>query len=286
MVLRESHTAVATVIEPDERVRFDAAVGRRCRAIHAASLTEVIRAVRERPVRAVLVSPRCVGREHLPTLATLIHRFPGVPLYAVVARHDAVASERLLELGACGVRAVVDLTGRAGWRRIRDLLAEPLTPPASRILSALVPALGEPTPSCRHFFEVLVRVAPATTTVRRLARRLSVGPSTFMSRFLRAAVPSPKRYLAAVRLVHAAYLLEAPGLSVADVAYRLEYSSPQSFGRHVRAALGMTAAEFRTRCPFAVALHDFLRRLIVPFRPRFRTFHPLDHGVADHGHLG
>ena len=32
---------------------------------------------------------------------------------------------------------------------------------------------------------------------------------------------------------------------MADVAYRLEYSSPQSFGRHLRAMLGVTALEFR-----------------------------------------
>ena len=65
----------------------------------------------------------------------------------------------------------------------------------------------------------------------------------FLSRFLRAALPSPKRYLAATRLLYAAALLEIPGFSVADAAYRLEYSSPQSFGRHVRAILGATASE-------------------------------------------
>ena len=60
-----------------------------------------------------------------------------------------------------------------------------------------------------------------------------------MSRFARAGLPSPKNYLAAIRLLHAAFLFETAGLSVADVAYRLEYSSPQSFGRHLRAMLGL-----------------------------------------------
>jgi hypothetical protein len=86
-----------------------------------------------------------------------------------------------------------------------------------------------------------------------------------------------------VRLVYAAALLEAPGFSIADVAHQLEYSSPQSFGRHLRNALGMTAAEFRRRYPFRQALKDFITRLIVPFRPAFRSFHPLDHGVGDPG---
>jgi transcriptional regulator GlxA family with amidase domain len=120
--------------------------------------------------------------------------------------------------------------------------------------------------------------------VRRLTRRLQVLPSTFMSRFFRAGLPSPKRYLAGVRLLHAAALFEVHSLSVSDVAYRLEYSSPQSFGRHVRALLGVTAGEFRRRFTFTTALEDYVTRLIVPFRVTFSTFHPIELGVADLGH--
>jgi hypothetical protein len=47
--------------------------------------------------------------------------------------------------------------------------------------------------------------------------------------------------------------------------------------------MGTTAGEFRSRYPFEVALDDFVRRLIAPFREVFRTFHPLDPGV---GYLG
>jgi len=102
-----------------------------------------------------------------------------------------------------------------------------------------------------------------------------VRPSTMMSRFARAGLPSPKNYLAAVRLLHAAYLFQAAGLSVADVAYRLEYSSPQSFGRHLRAMLGITAVEFRRRFPFAVAQERFVELMIEPYREVWRTFHPV-----------
>ena len=104
----------------------------------------------------------------------------------------------------------------------------------------------------------MIRLAPDTPTVTALAERLYVRPSTLMSRFARAGLPSPKNYLSAIRLLHAAYLFEASGLSVADVAYRLEYSSPQSFGRHLRAMLGVTALEFRRRFPFPLALERFV----------------------------
>jgi len=121
----------------------------------------------------------------------------------------------------------------------------------------------------------MIRLAPDTPTVTALAERLYVRPSTLMSRFARAGLPSPKNYLAAIRLLHAAHLFEASGLSVADVAYRLEYSSPQSFGRHLRAMLGVTALEFRRRFPFPVALERFVALMIEPYREVWREFHPM-----------
>ncbi len=275
---------VATVVEPPERPRLEAGAGSRFAVIHSETLREVLRTVRERPVNAVLVSPRCVSHDQLTNLTTLVRGFPGVPTVAVLSQHDAVSSERLLHLGACGVQRVVDLSGRDGWQRLRDLVDRPAGPTASLMLARIVPALGNASPGCKRLFDVMVRRAPAVTTVRALARGLGVGASTFMSRFFRAGLPSPKRYLAAVRLVYASGLLESPGLSIADVAYRLEYSSPQSFSRHLRTALGVSAGEFRKRYGFEVALNDFVSRLIVPYRQKFRTFHPLPTGVSDHGH--
>jgi len=271
---------VATLLEPGERPRLDVAAEGRFSTLHARSLRETVAAVRQRPVAAVLLSPLCISREHLPGVAELVRGFPGVPTLAVISRHDGSAIQRLLDLGACGVRRAIDLRGREGWVRLRDLVAQPTRSTEAAILGRVVPALGDATPACRHFFEVLVRVAPQVTTVRALARRLDLGASTFMSRFFRARLPSPKRYLAAVRLVYAAGLLESPGLSIADVSYRLDYSSPQSFGRHLRTVLGMTAGEFRQRQRFDTALDDFLSRLITPYRKRFRDFHPLNGWVS------
>lgn len=270
---------VATVIEPSERPRLDAVAHGRFAAVHADTVTEVIRTVRERPVDAVLVSPRCIERDQLPAVTRLVSGFPGVPTVAVTSRYDAASGERLLELGAHGVRRFLDLSARDGWQGLRELVAHPAASTGAAILGKLIPALGaDATGECRRFFEMLVRLAPTVATVRGLSRRVGVPPSTFMSRFFRARLPSPKRYLCAIRLVYAAGLLEAAGFSIADVAYRLEYSSPQSFGRHLRGVLGLTPREFRRRYPFDVALDDFLSRLIVPFRPNLRTFHPLNRG--------
>ena len=270
---------VATVLLPVERARVDAA-GSGCFALlHRDSIPEAVRVVRERPVDAVLVSVHRCGPEQVECLSHLVREFPGIPTVALVSQHDSSATEMLLRLGASGVRQVVDVTSPAGWSRLRQVVGQPATRAVARIQGPILDALSEAPAGTRLFMEAMIRLAPETPTVTNLAQRLYVRPSTLMSRFARASLPSPKNYLAAVRLLHAAYLFEAGGLSVADVSYRLEYSSPQSFGRHLRAMLGVTAIEFRRRFPFPVALARFVELMVLPYTGIWRTFHPLENGA-------
>jgi AraC-like DNA-binding protein len=255
------------------------AAGSGCFAVvHRDSIPEAVRIVRERPVDAVLVSVHRCGPEQVEVLGHLVREFPGIPTVALVSQHDPSATEMLLRLGASGVRQVVDVTSPAGWARLRQVVGQPATRAVARIQGPILDAVADAPPDTRLFLEAMIRLAPDTPTVTHLAQRLYVRPSTLMSRFARAELPSPKNYLAAVRLLHASYLFEASGLSVADVSYRLEYSSPQSFGRHLRAMLGVTALEFRRRFPFPVAVERFVELLILPYQETWKTFHPLAAG--------
>src|SRR5438270_9687968 len=96
-----------------------------------------------------------------------------------------------------------------------------------------------------------------------------------MSRFFRAGLPAPKRYLAMARLVRAARLFENPGFSVANVANHLDYSSPQSFGRHVRMLMDMTAVQFRDQYDGEGMLEYFRSALILPHLEKLRELRPL-----------
>jgi AraC-like DNA-binding protein len=271
---------VATVLLPMERSRVDAA-GSGCFAVvHRDSIPEAVRIVRERPVDAVLVSVHRCGPDQVEVLGHLVREFPGIPTVALVSQHDPSSTEMLLRLGASGVRQVVDVTTPSGWSRLRQVVGQPATRAVARIQGPILEALAGAPADTRLFVEAMIRLAPDTPTVTTLAQKLYVRPSTLMSRFARAGLPSPKNYLAAVRLLHASYLFEAAGLSVADVSYRLEYSSPQSFGRHLRAMLGVTALEFRHRFPFPVAIKRFVELLLIPYLPIWRTFHPMASGSS------
>jgi AraC-like DNA-binding protein len=274
---------VAAVLMPGERPRVDAAGNGLFAVLHRDSIPDAVRAVRERPVDAVLVSVHRCGPDQMEVLSHLVREFPSIPTVALVSQHDPGAIEMLLRLGASGVRQVVDVTSPAGWNRLRQVVGQPATRAVARIQHPILDAVTDAPPDARLFLEAMIRLAPEIPTVTALAQQLSVRPSTLMSRFARAGLPSPKNYLAAIRLLHAAFLFETVGLSVADVAYRLEYSSPQSFGRHLRAMLGLTALEFRRRFPFPVALERFVSLMMEPYREIWRTFHPLAAGAWEPG---
>ncbi len=266
---------VAAVLLPHERSQVDAAVHGHASLVFRESITEALQVVRERPVDTLLVSVHRCRPEQLDTLHAGLRAFPTVPAVALVSQRDPAATEVLLRLGASGVRQVVDVTSPAGWARLRDVVGRPATPAVARVQGAVLAVLAEAPPDARLFMEAMLRLAPHTPTVRQLARKLDVRAGTLLTRFARAGLPSPKNYLAGMRLVFAAELLEEPGRTVAEVALRLEYSSPQSFGRHLRTLLGITPSEFRTRLPFPAALDRFVAQLFTPYREVWEGFHPL-----------
>lgn len=274
---RQPLTAVSTMLTPTERLRVDAAGVGLYHALHRDSVEDVIRDLKERGAEAVVMSvSRCLHDETGPQLANMVREFPRVPAVAILTELEPHTPQTVLTLGRSGVQTLIDVRHAAGWRELRSVLMADRATDIQRLALAQLTAdlAGVPT-DCWRFFEVLFKCSPQVSTVRILARKLDVLPSTLMSRFFRARLPAPKRYLAMARLTRAASLFENPGLSVANVANHLDYSSPQSFGRHVRTILHITAVEFRQQYDGEGMLHRFRDELVLPFLPILRTFSPL-----------
>jgi AraC-like DNA-binding protein len=263
------------MLDPGERARVDAAGVGLYRTFHRDTLDDVLRDLRERPIGAVLLSvTRCVERD-TARLATMVREFPRVPAVALLTQIEQQTPRAVLALGRSGVRTLVDVRQPTGWHELRSVLLENGAVDIQRLaLAALASDLPDAHEVCRRFFETVFRPG-AIASVRVLARALGILPSTMMSRFFRARLPAPKRYLSMARLVRAARLLENAGLSVANVANHLDYSSPQSFGRHVRTILGLTAVEFRQRYDGEGMLRRFREDLVIPHAAVLRRFTPL-----------
>lgn len=283
-----STAAVLTWLDPGDRPRVDAAGSGVYRAMHHDSVDSLRRDVRRTHPAAVLMS---VGRslsDHAPRVARLVREFPRVPMVALLSRVDQATPHAVLNLGNCGIRTLVDVRDAAGWHRLREFVAHEAVGEIDRLaLAMLREELEGASDDCWKFFESLFHVRTPATTVRMLSKALGVLPSTMMSRFFRAGLPAPKRYLAWARLVRAARLLENPGLSIADVANRLEYSSAQSFCRHVKTVLGTTAGDFRRAHDGRAMLLRFRDELLRPHRDALLDLRPITGRPAGprRGHL-
>ncbi|MHB0948655.1 MAG: helix-turn-helix transcriptional regulator [Gemmatimonadaceae bacterium] len=267
---------VATVLTPAERSRVDAAGAGLYATQHHESIDDLLRELRERPVAAVLVSATRCDTITTTRLSRMVREFPRIPAVALLSQFETQSARAVLALGGCGVQQLVDVRQPGGWHQLRALLAPDHAAEIRRVaLDTILSDLPDATTGCHRFFTALFSCGHDVSTVRQLARMLGVLPSTMTSRFFRALLPAPKRYLAFARLVRAARLLENGGVSVAGCANELEYSSPQSFCRHVRGLLRMSTVEFRRTYTGEAMLHRFREELVLPHRETLRRFEPI-----------
>ena len=270
-----SRTPVSTILTPLERSRVDAAAQGLCEPLHRESLDEVLSDLREQKVDLVLISVAKYGSQNSGRVAAMVREFPRVPAVALLTETQNSTPHAMLALGQMGIRTLVDARIPAGWQTLRNLLASQGSNDLQRsALAQSAQDLSGVSRDCWRFFELLFDTSPRISTVRQLARHLNILPSTLMSRFFRAKLPAPKRYLSLARLIRAARLFENPGLSVARVANHLDYSSPQSFGRHVRTVMKMSPVKFRSTYDGQGMLQFFRRELILPYIDALCEFRP------------
>jgi AraC-like DNA-binding protein len=268
-------TPVSTILTPLERSRVDAAAQGLCSALHRESLEEVLSDLRDQKVGLVLISVARYGSQSSARMAAMVREFPRVPAVALLTETQNSTPHTTMALGQLGVRTLVDARMPAGWQTLRNLLASQGATDLQRsALNQIRLDLPGVSKDCWRFFELLFDTSPRISTVRQLARHLDMLPSTLMSRFFRAKLPAPKRYLSFARLIRAARLFENPGLSVARVANHLDYSSPQSFGRHVRTMMKMSPVTFRSTFDGQGMLQFFRTELVIPYADVLRTFRP------------
>jgi AraC-like DNA-binding protein len=243
--------------------------------VHFETVDELMQELKSQQVHAVLVSVHCAGAQ-ANRVASLVREFPRVPAVALLSELELKTPHAVLALGHSGIRRLVDVRQAAGWRELRGaLMADTGDGGLRNALAQLNIDLTGAPEDCWRFFEVIFTCSPRIGSVRQLARHLGVLPSTMMSRFFRSGAPAPKRYLAMARLVRAARLFENSGFSIANVANHLDYSSPQSFGRHVRTLLHVTAVDFRQRYDGAGMFERFREELVLPYITVLRALRPL-----------
>lgn len=259
-----------------ERVRVDVAARGVYRALHRTQVDEVIRDLRENHVSAVVVSASRYDPVTTAQLAAVVREFPRIPTFALLTDVQKSTPQAVHALGQIGVGSLIDARQASGWAMLRDRLSREHSDDIQRAtLLQLADDVSGISADCWRFFEVLFTSRPHISNIRHLGRCLYVHPTTLMSRFYRAKLPSPKRYIDAGRLIEAACLLENQGFSLAAMVRQLDYSSTQAFGRHVRSVCGVSTSQFRRQFTGRKMLDWFRETLILPYENKLRGFHPV-----------
>ena len=268
---------VTTILMPSERSAVDAAGHGLYRTMHRSSLEEVRRDLREQSATAVLLSLACCSPRDAIRMAAILREHPRVPMMALITNVERVQPQSLLSLGRSGMRIVIDARDSNGWHLLRETVATADRGSFSveSAITDLRQTLLAASDDCLELLELFFMSRPAMHTVRQVATHVELHPGTLMSRFQRAGLPPLKRYLDLANLVRAAHRLEDPRRSIADASVSLEYSSPQSFGRHVHLVLGISASAFRATYDCEGMYRRFCDELVTPVQAALCRFRPL-----------
>lgn len=282
-----SRPRVVTWLGLRDRIRLDAATTDQLTVLHVDALPEVLGAITSGQADAVLLSAARIQPSAVPLLTRLVRGFPATPVAGFIGENDDAsgAITGALRLGQAGVTTVLDCRSPSGWAALRSTFS-PRHMPDAFLRACVALTLGEIdgqagaacSDGLARFFSLVF--TPDVTSAKLVGVHLGVRSCTLMSRFYRAGLPSPKRYLAMARLVWAAHLAESPGLSISTIAGRLDASSPQSFHRSLRLLTGRTAAEFRRTVTGATMFDQFCATLVAPHREALRTFDPVGITIA------
>jgi len=270
-------TMVATVLTPIEQIRVDVAAQGVYSTLHRTSIDDVLNDLRGQRAEAVLLSASRYDSRSSARMAEMVREFPRIPTFALLSDVQRSTPQSVHALGQIGVRTLIDVRQPSGWIALRHRLMEEQANDVQRLALGVLnlDLVGAPA-DCWQFFELLFTHRPHIASVRQMGRGMNILPTTLMSRFYRAQLPSPKRYIDIGRLIRAARLLENTGLSVTTVAGQLDYSSPQAFSRHVRCLYGISPVKFRQQFTGESMLQRFREELILPYADILRVFHPVE----------
>jgi AraC-like DNA-binding protein len=278
---------IGTLLTPGERGRVGMATGGQLSFSHRETARELRADFVTGQIDAALISAAVIRPPDVPALSAVVQDFPGSLIVGLVGDvQEPQALVGALGFGQAGIRLLVDVRTPSGWSALRCAF-DPRRLRDEFILRALRDLTAEPQgkkgvgsypTGWVRFLEAAF--SPRMTSAKQVAKALGVPCSTLTSRFFRAGIPSPKRYIAFAHLVWVARLGETPGLSINAIASRMDASSPQSFGRTIRTLAGVTAAEFRRQFDGQAMLTRFRAELIEPYRGRLQTFDPLSESWA------
>jgi AraC-like DNA-binding protein len=243
-------------------LRLRRAAGSRFRFVPTGKWGDVVDLICRQPIELAVVDPLLSGDPRSQEIERLRLLFPSLPVLLYTTFTPALAPV-LLALGRQGVQEVVFCRFDDHPDGLRAALErEQARACSQQLLDQIASSFAPLRAEIRWVLEAALRAPDGVQTVEQLAASAGIGRRTCERWFLRAAMPSPRHFLAAARVLYAHRLLQDPGFTVEDVAKRLGYSQVRTLQQHARLYLGLTAGEMRLSLTPDAALQLVVRRFL------------------------
>ena len=243
-------------------LRLRRAAGPRFSFVPAGHWGDLVDLICRQPIEMVVVDPLLSGEPRSQEIERLRLLFPSLPVLLYTTFTPGLAPV-LLALGRQGVQEVVFCRLDDHPDGLRAALErEQARASSQQLLDQIAAAFAPLRSEIRWVLESALRAPEDVQTVEQLATSAGVGRRTCERWFMRAAMPSPRHFLAAARELYAHRLLQDPGFTVENVASRLGYSQVRTLQQHARLYLGLTAGEMRLSLTPDTALQLVVRRFL------------------------
>ena len=227
----------------------------------ASSWQELESFIRRKPVSVVVLDPAADGIMNVGAVASLLKRYPSLPLIAYVTLH-APQFSAVAQLGRLGLKEVVlhrfDDAPEGFRERVERLEGNALT---HDVLEALRERLSQLPRQLAVTVENLFEQPHRYASALDLAMEAGVAIVSVYRNLDAAQLGSPKRLLVAAKVLRGFGYLRDPGYSVLDVSIKLGYKTARIFSQHWVSVFGMTPARVRTRLTDNAGIESVLRWL-------------------------
>ena len=230
----------------------------------AKSWTELDTLIRDHPVSVVILDPAADGIVNIDAVASILNRFPSLPLVAYVT-FSPQSFGAVAQLARRGLDHVVLHRFDDSRERLQQMIGRVrMDPMTVRSLEVMAPMLKlVPLPVARAVREMFDK-PHRYQSVLDLALTAGCPAVTIYRHFESAKLPSPKKLLIAAKLLRGLSYLRNPGFTVHQVAIKLGYHTPRIFSAHAVEVFGITPARLRSRVSSDDAFAQMLRWLGLP----------------------
>ncbi len=209
--------------------------------------SELVEAVRLRPIDAVVLDPRAEGTIETDEVRRLIAHYPTLPVVVYTLLTPEVL-RATVELANLGIRHLILRGFDDEPRRVRELLERlPAQQLSDIALQGLASHLDAAPPMLRRAIAKLFDAPHMFRNVEDLARAAGMTRRNLDRSLDRLGLASARMLILGARLTRAVHYMRDPGYLLDDITKKLGYGSARVFARQVRAATGLTPTKLRER---------------------------------------